>query len=94
MSRKTTGAWNTIHSMCKLEELDEQDLYARSKMLLSIYRRVCWTTIGRADCVAEDIVYYCGNDLDGALIHLRNLHRTGNANVLRAGSSHSLKHDG
>lgn len=70
MSRKNTEAWNAIHSMCKLQEMNEKDLYERSKMLLSIYRRVCWTTMTRADCVAEDIVYYCGSDLDGALIYL------------------------
>ena len=70
MSRRTTGTWNAIHSMCRLQEMNENDLYARSKMLLSIYRRVCWTTITRADMVAEDMVCYCGSDLDGALIYL------------------------
>ena len=70
MSRRTTGAWKAIHSMCRLQEMNEEDLYARSKMLLSIYRRVCWTTITRADCVAEDMICYCGSDLDGALIYL------------------------
>ena len=55
-----------------MQEMDENNLYARAKMLLSIYRRVCWTTIGSADCVAEEMIYYCGSDLDGALIYLEN----------------------
>lgn len=70
MSRKTTEAWNAIHSMCRLKKLDEHQLYEKSKMLLSLYRRVCWSTIGRADLVAEDVCYYCSSDLDGALIFL------------------------
>ena len=70
MSRKNSGAWTAIHSMCRMQELDEDDLYARSKMILNIYKGVCWSTIGRADCVAEDICCYCGTDLDGALIFL------------------------
>ena len=39
-------------------------------MLLSIYRRVCWSTVGRAEAVSEDICCYCGSDVDGALIYL------------------------
>ena len=37
---------------------------------MSIYRRVCWSTIGRADVVADEMCFYCGSDLDGALIYL------------------------
>lgn len=70
MSRHNTEAWNAIHSMCRLQELDEENLYQKSKLLLNIYRRVCWTTIGRADYVAEELCLYCGSDLDGALLYL------------------------
>ena len=70
LGRYKTGAWKAIHSMCKLQNLDEKDLYARSKMLLGIYRRVCWSTVTRADYAAEDIICYCGSDLDGALLYL------------------------
>lgn len=64
LSRHNTEAWNAIHSMCRLQELDEENLYQKSKLLLNIYRRVCWTTIGRADYVAEELCLYCGSDLD------------------------------
>ena len=56
--------------MCNMQNLDEASLYQKSKLLLNIYRRVCWTTIGRADYVAEEMCLYCGSDLDDALIYL------------------------
>ena len=70
MSRKNTEAWNSIRSMCRMDSLDENEIYQKSKMLLSIYRRVCWSTIGRADLIADEMCFYCGSDLDGALIYL------------------------
>ncbi|WP_461811174.1 hypothetical protein [Faecalimonas sp.] len=70
MSRKNTGVWKAIQSMCEMQKINEDALYQKSKMLLTIYRRVCWSTIGRADAVAEEICYYCGSDLDGALLYL------------------------
>jgi hypothetical protein len=56
--------------MCQSQNVNERTLYEKAKMLLQIYRRVCWSTIGRADVVAEEVCYYCGSDLDGALIYL------------------------
>lgn len=70
MSRKTTGAWNAIHSMCRLQGIKEQELYEKARMLLGIYRRVCWSVLGSADCVAEDVDYCYGSDLDRALVYL------------------------
>ena len=70
MSRKNTEAWNSIRSMCRMDNIDEKEMYQKAKMLLSIYRRVCWSTIGRADLIADEMCYYCGSDLDGALIYL------------------------
>ena len=59
-----------IHALCSTQELDENDIYGRAKRLLSVYRRLCWSTVNRADEVNEDICYYCGTDLDDALIYL------------------------
>lgn len=70
MGRKNSEAWNTIHALCNTQELDESDIYNRAKSLLSVYRRLCWSTVGRAEEVSEDICYYCGSDLDHALIYL------------------------
>ena len=70
MGRKNSEAWNTIHALCNTQELDEGVIYEREKLLLGIYRRVCWSTAGRADAVREDICYYCGSDLDKSLTYL------------------------
>lgn len=70
LSRRNTSAWNTICSLCEMDNIDGKQMYEKAKMLLGIYRKVCWSTIGRADAVAEEICYYCGSDLDGALLYL------------------------
>lgn len=70
MGRNNSEAWNSIHALCNTQQLDEKQIYEKAKLLLGIYRRVCWSTIGRAEAVNEDVCYYCGDDLDGALIYL------------------------
>lgn len=70
MGRNNSEGWNTIHALCNAQNLDEKALYERAKILLKIYRRVCWSTIGRASNVNEDVCYYYGSDLDQALIYL------------------------
>ncbi|MCD8150320.1 MAG: hypothetical protein LUE92_12350 [Clostridiales bacterium] len=70
MGRNSTAAWNDIHAMCEAQNINEKRLYDKAKMLLQIYRRVCWSTIGQADVVAEEMCCYCSSDLDGALIYL------------------------
>lgn len=70
MGRKNSVAMASIQRMCRIQQVDEKALANKSKMLLTIYRDVCWSTIGRADCVREDLVCYCGGQLDTALIYL------------------------
>ncbi|MCD8197926.1 MAG: hypothetical protein LUE24_12305 [Lachnospiraceae bacterium] len=70
MSRKNTQTLNSIHMMCRMDGLDEKLLYQRSKMILSTYRSICWSAMGRADEVREDLACYCGTELDEALIYL------------------------
>lgn len=48
MGRKNSLAKNSIQMLCVMQHLDEQNLYERSKLLLSIYRNVCWTACDRA----------------------------------------------
>lgn len=72
MSRKTSGAWNAIHSMCRLQGVNEQELYEKARMLLGIYRRVCWSVLGNINCAVDDIAYCYGTDLDRALVYLEN----------------------
>lgn len=70
MGRKNSESWNTIHALCNTQCLDEKIIYEKAKLLLGIYRRACWSAVGRADVLAEDVCYYYGNDLDNALIYL------------------------
>ena len=70
MSRKNTQTLNSIRRLCRMRELDEKTLYTRSKLILSAYRDICWSTAGRADQVREDLICYCGSQLDDALIYL------------------------
>lgn len=70
MGRNNTQALNNIRMLCRMQNVNEKVLYERSRLLLSIYRDVCWSTIGRADEVHEDLICTCGSSLDGALIYL------------------------
>lgn len=70
MSRKNTQTLNSIRRLCRMQDLDEKTLYSRSKLILSAYRDICWSTAGRADQVREDLICYCGSQLDDALIYL------------------------
>lgn len=70
MSRNNTQMMKSIRRMCQIQQVEEKVLYERAKKLLSIYRDVCWATADRADEIREDLVYYCGSELDGALIYL------------------------
>lgn len=46
MGRKNSLAKNSIQMLCVMQHLDEQNLYERSKLLLSIYRNG-WILSGR-----------------------------------------------
>lgn len=70
MSRKNTKALKDIQSLCRLQHLHPEALYARAKMVLSTYRGVCWSTVGRAEEIQDQMVCYCGTELDGALMYL------------------------
>lgn len=73
MSRKNTQTLNSIRRLCRLQNLDEKALYTRSRLILSAYRDICWSTVGRAEQVKDDLICYCGAQLDDALIYLRHL---------------------
>ena len=57
MGRKNSLAKNSIQMLCVMQHLDEQNLYERSKLLLSIYRNVCWTACDRAAMLREEAEY-------------------------------------
>ena len=70
MSRKNTQTLNSIRRLCRMQELDEKTLYDRSKLILSAYRDICWSTAGRAGQVRGDLICYCGSQLDEAVSYL------------------------
>lgn len=57
---------------CRMQNIDEKVLYERAKLILSIYREVCWSTIDRANDVCDTLICTYGDSLDGALIYLEN----------------------
>ena len=48
--------------------LAQDDIFHKTKLLLSIYRDVVWATLSDCECVNEEIYYY-GDDLNDALIY-------------------------
>ena len=58
--------------MCDHDKLNEELLYERSKLVLSKYRKLCWQTCSKAQDTSEELCFWCGSDLDGALIYLEN----------------------
>ena len=70
MGRRDTMTQKKVHFLCKLFNLDETMLYDRTKILLSIYRDVCWSAGFRAFDVTEQVKYFCSQDLDAALVYL------------------------
>ena len=70
MGRNNTHAMANIRMLCRMQHLDENALYARSKLILSIYRDVCWSAVGRANDIESDLIGTCGSTLDSALIYL------------------------
>lgn len=72
MSRYNTQVLSNIRMLCRMQNIDEKVLYERAKLILSIYREVCWSTIDRANDVCDTLICTYGDSLDGALIYLEN----------------------
>ena len=53
MSRYNTQVLSSIRMLCRMQNIDEKVLYERAKLILSIYREVCWSTIDRANDVCD-----------------------------------------
>lgn len=52
MSRYNTQVLSSIRMLCRMRNINEKVLYERAKLILSIYREVCWSTIDRANDVS------------------------------------------
>lgn len=78
MSRNYASSKSRIRRMCTLNEVKENDLYEKGKLLLEIYRDVCWSAISGASEVKESLLNYGEADtphadMDAALIYLEHL---------------------
>lgn len=49
--------------------LVQDDIFHKTKLLLSTYRDVVWATLSDCNCINEEIYYY-GDDLTDALVYL------------------------
>ncbi len=76
MARKESPAWGCIHAMCTNKKFNEAQLYAKAKMLLGCYRRVCWAATGFVDTPPDDDICYCDNNLGEALKYLQTVEPT------------------
>ena len=75
MSRNYAKSKSRIQRRCAVSEVQEKDLYDKGKLLLEIYRDVCWNASKDAGMVKEDIMEYGEADLasdgmDRALTYL------------------------
>ena len=50
--------------------LEEDEVYHKSKMILSVYRDVVWTSLCRYDLVCETAEHLYGRELNTALLYL------------------------
>ena len=75
MGNNRTGANQRIKNICSSKSIDEMTLYAKSKLLLEIYRDICWDTADYAAQIREEAIYdyeLCSNDLNAAFLYLEN----------------------
>lgn len=68
MGRNNTKAVKNIAKMYEQLGLAQDDIFHKTKLLLSIYRDVVWATLADCNCVNEEIYYY-GDDLTDALVY-------------------------
>lgn len=76
MSRYNTQVLSNIRMLCRMQNIDEKVLYERAKLILSIYREVCWSTIDRANDVCDTLICTYGDSLDGAWYASQTDYRT------------------
>lgn len=73
MGNNRIGVSKRIKTICKSKNIDESKLYQRAKLLLEIYRDVCWHTVDSAEEVKEDLFWeqeYASQDLTSAMLYL------------------------
>ena len=68
MGRKDTLAAKSIRKMYEQLNLNQSDIFSKTKLLLGVYRDVVWITLSESARVNEELAYY-GEELDSALVY-------------------------
>ena len=69
MGRKDTLAAKSIRKMYEQLNLNQSDIFSKTKLLLGVYRDVVWITLSESARVNEELAYY-GEELDSAFVYL------------------------
>lgn len=74
MSKKVARVASRITTMCKAGGFEEKELYHKAKLLLEIYRDVCWGTAEQAQSCENDLydysLEYCSGSIESAMLYL------------------------
>lgn len=70
MGRSNRNVIRGIRDICIMLNLDEKVIYERSKVLLSMYRGMCWITQCKAVDEKRELEELCTGSLDTALTYL------------------------
>jgi len=73
MGNNRIGVPKRIKTICASKGIDENNLCQRAKLLLEIYRDICWHTVECADEVREELFWegeYASQDLNSAMLYL------------------------
>ena len=71
MGRKDTIAAKSIRKMYEQLNLNQSDIFSKTKLLLGVYRDVVWITLSESARVNEELAYYHNTQL--LLQHYRNI---------------------
>ena len=70
MCRRKSKAMSYISAMCIGQNMDPDQLFEKSKLLLSAYRRVCWASLGTLQRETNDDCFICDVGIGQALENL------------------------
>lgn len=70
MCRRKSKAMSYISAMCIGQNMDPDQLFEKSKLLLSAYRRVCWSSLGTLQWENNADCFVCNDGIGQALEYL------------------------
>lgn len=70
MCRRKSKAMSYISAMCIGQNMNPDQLFEKSKLLLSAYRRVCWASLGTLQRENNADCFFCDDGIGHALEYL------------------------